>query len=119
MNLISPTEIMLHVEALPTLGYTLSPSRARRTQTRSIPSPLVTLLPKLSNDQVARLPYPPDFFPGARDVDTPFGSMRVYELGPETGRKVLMIPGDTTPAPAFGLIAPAMVERGFRVMVFG
>ncbi len=36
-----------------------------------IPSPLKTLLPSLAPDEIARLEYKPDDFPGARDVETP------------------------------------------------
>ena len=86
---------------------------------RSIPSPRSTLLHHLSKRQAAALPYPPDLFPGARDVDTLYGSMRVYEWGPEDGRKVVMLPGDTSPAPVFGHIATALVSKGFRVMLIG
>ena len=41
------------------------------------PSPLTTVLPKLSKEEIAKLPYPPDALPGARDVATPYGSIRV------------------------------------------
>ena len=102
-----------------TLSFALKPSRQNSRKQKAIPSPLTTLLPKLSEAQKARLPYPPDFFPGARDVETPYGRMRVYEWGPEAGKKVVMVPGDTTPAPVFSVIAPGLVERGFRVIVFG
>ncbi len=36
-----------------------------------IPGPLQTVIPKLSPDEVASLEYPPDAYPGARDVVTP------------------------------------------------
>lgn len=45
--------------------------------------------------------------------------MRVYEWGPEEGRKVIMIPGDTTPAPIFSPLAKALVLKGLRVMIVG
>lgn len=37
----------------------------------AIPNPLKTKIPTLTNDEVKKLPYHPDYFPGARDVDTP------------------------------------------------
>lgn len=86
---------------------------------RSIPSPRETLLPHLSAKQAAALAYPPNIFPGSRDVDTPYGAMRVYEWGPEQGRKVLLIHGDTTPGPMMGPIAHQLVECGCRVMILG
>jgi len=86
---------------------------------RCIPSPRETLIPYLSPAQAAALPYPPDLYPGARDVATPYGTMRVYEWGPEEGKKVVVIHGDTTPAPMLGPIAEVLVKRGCRVILFG
>lgn len=96
----------------------LSPTKPERP-VRAIPSPRTTLLPQLSEAQAAALPYPPNLFPGARDVDTLYGSLRVYEWGPEDGEKVVMIPGDTSPAPVFSHISQALVNRGYRVMIVG
>ena len=86
---------------------------------RCIPSPRETLIPYLSSAQAAALPYPPDLFPGARDVASPYGTMRAYEWGPEEGKKVVVVHGDTTPAPMLGPIAEALVKRGCRVVLFG
>jgi hypothetical protein len=74
---------------------TPSPSRD------SIPSPLTTLIPSLKPEEASALSYSPDFYPGARDVPTPIGSMRVYEFGPQDGRKVLCIHGDANPSLMF------------------
>lgn len=90
-----------------------------RNLRKSIPSPRQTVLPYLSPAQVVALPYPPDLLPGVRDVDTPYGSMRVYEWGPEDGGKALLIHGDTTPSPVLAPIAETLVKRGCRVMLFG
>jgi hypothetical protein len=83
------------------------------------PSPLKTSLPNLTPEEISRLPYPPDYFPGARDVDTPYGSVRVYEFGPESGRKVLFVPGISTPCLSLGGLADSLVAKGCRVMLFG
>ena len=85
---------------------------------RVIQSPRVTLLPDLSPDERSRLPYPPDALPGARDVESPYGSLRVYEWGPETGDKVLLIHGVSTPCLALGAVAHGLAEGGCRVMLF-
>ncbi|KAL6718512.1 hypothetical protein ACLMJK_004604 [Lecanora helva] len=85
---------------------------------QSIPSPRTTLLPHLSSSELFALPYPPNLLPGARDVKTPYGTMRVYEWGPQGGRKVMLIHGDTTPGPILAPIANALVKRGCRVMIF-
>ena len=65
------------------------------------------------------LPYPPDALPGARDVDTPYGSVRVYEWGPETGERVLLVHGISTPSVALGDLAHELASKGYRVMLFG
>lgn len=83
-----------------------------------VPSPLKSL-PQLSTEEVSKLPYPPDLYPGARDVDTPYGSIRVYEWGPESGRKVLLVHGISTPCLSLGSLAEKLVESGCRVMMFG
>lgn len=64
------------------------------------------------------IPYPTDALPGGRDVDTPYGNIRVYEWGPETGRKVLLVHGISTPCIALAGVANLLVERGCRVMLF-
>ena len=84
-----------------------------------IRSPRDTLIPFLSPEEADSLAYPPNFLPGARDVETPYGTMRTYEWGSEDGNKVLMIHGDTTPIPMLGPVAQALVQKGFRVMLVG
>lgn len=67
------------------------------------PSPVDDLLPRLSKAEDAEQAYPSDAYPGSRDVTSPYGSLRVYEWGPEDGRKVLMVHGITNPSPALGI----------------
>jgi hypothetical protein len=86
---------------------------------RIIPSPVTTLLPQLSEEEAQKLPYPTDVFPGARDVETPYGSIRVYEWGPEDGRKILLVHGISTPCISLAGVAEKLVDRGCRVMLFG
>ncbi|KAL8884983.1 MAG: hypothetical protein Q9215_007084 [Flavoplaca cf. flavocitrina] len=87
-----------------TLGFLVKELyRYRRGHDPIIPSPRETLLPYLSSSEIAKLPYPPDALPGARDIPSPHGSLRVYEWGPENGRRVLMIHGISTPSIALDL----------------
>ena len=72
----------------------------------------------LKGKDLDNVPYPPDALPGARDVDTPYGNIRVYEWGPEDGKKVLFVHGISTPSIAFARMAQLLVERGCRVMLF-
>ncbi|KAI1307762.1 Alpha/Beta hydrolase protein [Xylaria venustula] len=83
-----------------------------------IPGALTTSVPKLSKDELAKTAYRTDHFPGARDVVTPYGSIRVYEFGPEEGRKVLLIHGISTSCMTLADIANSLVEKGCRVMMF-
>ncbi|PBP27198.1 hypothetical protein BUE80_DR001897 [Diplocarpon rosae] len=90
----------------------LSPSR------RAIPSPRESQIPYMSKEERDALPYPPDILPGARDVTSPYGTMRVYEWGPETGRKVVLIHGISTPCIALSNIAHGLAATGCRVILF-
>lgn len=83
------------------------------------PSPGKTTIPALSKDEIKELPYPLDALPGGRDVETPYGSIRVYEWGPDGGERVLLIHGISTPVVALGDLGHEMVRRGYRVMMFG
>ncbi|KAJ5774173.1 hypothetical protein N7457_009069 [Penicillium paradoxum] len=83
-----------------------------------IVSPRLTVLPGISESENSQLPLPTDVLPGARDVASPYGSIRVYEWGPEDGPKVLFVHGITTPCIALGGVAHALADRGCRVMLF-
>lgn len=85
---------------------------------QTVPSARATLLPKISKEEAAALEYPPDALPGGRYVDSPYGVIRVYEWGPEDGRKVLFVHGITTPCIALGALAQGLVDKGCRVMLF-
>lgn len=83
------------------LGLCVSRLR-RRSDDHIIPSPLQSLIPNLTASELAKLAYPPHALPGARDVESPYGSLRVYEWGPESGSKVLLVHGISTPSIALG-----------------
>ncbi|KAF2632774.1 alpha/beta-hydrolase [Macroventuria anomochaeta] len=93
-------------------------SSLRADKFRTLLSPRETTLLELSGDEVKKLPYPPDALPGARDVDSPYGSIRVYEWGPEDGEKLLLIHGISTPSIALTDLAYKLVQKGCRVMLF-
>lgn len=83
-----------------------------------IPSPRATQLPQLSKEETSSLPYPPDALPGTRDVETPYGIIKVFEWGPEDGEKVLLLHGISTPCLSLGILGEELVQRGYRVMLF-
>ncbi|KAG9599453.1 alpha/beta-hydrolase, partial [Aureobasidium melanogenum] len=85
---------------------------------RIIDSPLPLIQKTLTKEQQKRLPYDPDALEGPRDVKTPFGSIRVYEWGPEDGKKVLLVHGISTPCIALSGLADELAQKGCRVMMF-
>ena len=111
-----PLSISIIGLALPIIYLLRRPSTA---PAKSIPSPLTTLLPGLSDTEGSAVPYPPDLFPGARDVESPYGTLRVYEWGPGEGRKVLLLHGVSTPCLSLGRLAEGLTARGTRCMLIG
>lgn len=91
-------------------AYTGLPAKASTYQ-----APPQRLLTAAEEENV---PYPPDALPGGRNVDTPDANTRVYEWGPENGRKVLFIHGISTPCIALARMARQLVSKGCRVMLF-
>lgn len=51
-------------------------------------------------------------------MPTPYGTIQVYEFGPDSGEKVLLLPGISTPVLALGDLATCLSDRGYRVMLF-
>ncbi|KAI0438669.1 alpha/beta-hydrolase [Xylaria telfairii] len=114
-----PTIIsVLVLTAAACIGKSLSQQLAGGRKALYEPSPGKTIIPALSKDEIKDLPYPPDALPGGRDVETPYGSIRVYEWGPDGGERVLFIHGISTPVVALGDLGHEMVRRGYRVMMF-
>jgi len=112
------TAIIITTALATIAAVTISRFVFEEKKVKIIKSPVATLLPRLSQAEKDALPYPPDSYPGARDVDSPYGSIRVYEWGPEDGRKVLLVHGITTSCLAVGPVAHKLVEKGCRVMLF-
>lgn len=107
------TTVAVTVSLLALANRLLHPRRAA-----VLPSPLKTLLPGLTPAQQADLLYPPDYFPGARDVPTPYGSIRCYEFGPASGRRVLLLHGISTSCMTLTHVARGLADRGCRVLLY-
>ncbi|RYP02681.1 hypothetical protein DL764_005671 [Monosporascus ibericus] len=108
------TTVLATITLLSFTRYALWPS----SKPKVIPGPLATYLPRLSQDELKKVTYHPDYYPGARNVATPYGNIRVYEFGPEDGRKVLFIHGISTTCMTLQDIARPLAEKGCRVMLF-
>src|SRR2546423_180974 len=98
--------------ALFVTGFLLRGFLNKRLRREVVASPLNHVLDNLSEAELAGLPYPLDSLPGARDVQSPAGSIRVYEFGPENGRKVLLLHGISTPCLALGGVAHGLADKG-------
>ncbi|KAL5041364.1 Alpha/Beta hydrolase protein [Aspergillus fruticulosus] len=57
-------------------------------------------------------------FPGSRQLRTIYGTIHVFEWGPEDGEKVLLVHGLGTPCIALGGMAKELVRKGYRVMIY-
>jgi pimeloyl-ACP methyl ester carboxylesterase len=108
--------------ATPTILYFLSKAALAYFTSSTPPkdkiyrSPLSTII---QTNQFATCDYPPTSLPGARDIPTPYGSIRTYEWGPPTGRKILFVHGISTPCIALAALASELVEQhGCRVLLF-
>jgi len=100
------------------LALVLRSLHQQGTKNLFIKSPRDTLLPRLKEDEIAVLAYPPDILPGSRDVRTPYGSIKIFEWGSEDGERVLLLHGISTPCLSLANLAEELVAQGYRVMLF-
>lgn len=70
-------------------------------------SPLGTQISRLSPEEKSQLLYPPDYFPGARDVPTPYGDVRCC-----TCRQAPFLAAGSCPLPLDLLRAHRLPFRG-------
>ncbi|KAI8635406.1 alpha/beta-hydrolase [Xylariaceae sp. FL1651] len=117
---ISVSGILVFAAVCVSAGLIARPLRRSTSRHKEpyILSPDKAATSALSKSGVQELPYPPDALPSARDVETPYGSIRVYEWGPEDGERVLFVHGISTPVVGLGDLGHEMVKRGCRVMLF-
>lgn len=92
--------------------------KARQPSPEYIKSARVTLQ-GLTKEEQSKLPYPPDLYPGGRWVESAYGTIRVYEFGPEDGEHVILIHGISTPCASLRDVAYQLVDRGCRVLLLG
>ena len=83
MTTLAVTTSLATVAALALLCVAL-----RQPQPQVFRSPLRTLIPTLSKEDLAKLDYSPDEFPGARDVDTPVSCGPLYPTPQEGGKNL-------------------------------
>ncbi|KDR84352.1 hypothetical protein GALMADRAFT_55533 [Galerina marginata CBS 339.88] len=62
--------------------------------------------------------YPEDFYTGGGYATFPNGKVRYWLLGPEKGKKVVLIHGLSIPAIIWKDVAPSLAARGYRVLLY-
>ncbi|KAI0254868.1 alpha/beta-hydrolase [Lactifluus subvellereus] len=62
--------------------------------------------------------YPENYYPGGAYVSLPFGKVRYWLFGPETGKKIVLIHGLSIPSLIWKDVAPALASRGHRVLLY-
>ncbi|KAF9480153.1 alpha/beta-hydrolase [Pholiota conissans] len=85
------------------------------------PPPPVFVHPSLASmplQSKSWLIYPEDFYSGGGYVMFPNGKVRYWLLGPENGKKVVLIHGLSIPAIIWKDVAPTLVARGYRVLLY-
>ncbi|KAI0775860.1 alpha/beta-hydrolase [Trametes elegans] len=62
--------------------------------------------------------YPDDFYEGGAYVKFPYGTVRYWLLGPEDGKRVVLIHGLSVPAIIWKDVAPKLAAKGHRVLLY-
>ncbi|KAH9983030.1 alpha/beta-hydrolase [Russula compacta] len=75
-------------------------------------------LASLGQETKAKVIYPEDYYSGGAYVSLPFGNVRYWLLGPEAGKKIVLIHGLSIPSLIWKDVAPALASRGYRVLLY-
>ncbi|EGN94947.1 hypothetical protein SERLA73DRAFT_187220 [Serpula lacrymans var. lacrymans S7.3] len=62
--------------------------------------------------------YPEDFYEGGAYATFPYGRVRYWLIGPENGRKVVLIHGLSIPSIVWKDVAPVLATHGYRVLLY-
>lgn len=82
------------------------------------PTPADHSLHDIPTDSEIRKVYPIDFYPHPQIVRLPLGTTTYWLLGPESGPKVALVHGISTPSLIWKHLAPWLADHGFRVLVY-
>ncbi|KAK0207112.1 hypothetical protein DFS33DRAFT_1273438 [Desarmillaria ectypa] len=63
--------------------------------------------------------YPESFYTGCYYAELPFDRTRYWLLGPEMGRRLVLIHGLSIPSIVWKDIASQLAKRGYRVLMYG
>ncbi|TFK79834.1 alpha/beta-hydrolase [Polyporus arcularius HHB13444] len=62
--------------------------------------------------------YPDNYYPGGAYAKFPNGAVRYWLIGPEHGKRVVLIHGLSVPAIIWKDVAPQLAARGYRVLLY-
>ncbi|OJT09521.1 hypothetical protein TRAPUB_14020 [Trametes pubescens] len=62
--------------------------------------------------------YPDTFFDGGAYAKFPYGTVRYWLIGPEEGKRVVLIHGLSVPAMIWKDVAPQLAAKGYRVLLY-
>ncbi|EIN11020.1 alpha/beta-hydrolase [Punctularia strigosozonata HHB-11173 SS5] len=114
-----PTALLFSVLAIPAL-FALShisfPHPPTQSGLRIYPG--IDALPAGPVRDRALQIYGEDYWTGGGWFNGPFGRVRYWLLGPEKGKKIVLIHGLSVPAIIWKDVAPYLVKKGFRVLVY-
>ncbi|KAI9594042.1 Alpha/Beta hydrolase protein [Syncephalis fuscata] len=79
---------------------------------------LRTVYRNASPEERALMPYPEDFYSGGAYVTLEHGDVRYYLLGPEDGRKIVLVHGLQWPCTVWEFAVKDLVMRGYRVLTY-
>ncbi|KAJ7208800.1 alpha/beta-hydrolase [Mycena rebaudengoi] len=91
------------------------------TPAHRLPAPAYPGLASLPPDSRAREIYPEDWVGEGGEghyVDFPIGRTRYWLVGPESGKRIVLIHGLSVPALVFAPLVPQLVAAGYRVLLY-
>ncbi|KAF9449057.1 alpha/beta-hydrolase [Macrolepiota fuliginosa MF-IS2] len=83
-------------------------------ETLNVHPSLASLPPNAKSWQI----YPEDYYEGGAYVDFPYGRVRYWVMGPENGKKVVLIHGLSIPTIVWKDVAPRLAAKGYRVLLY-
>ncbi|QRV93890.1 alpha/beta hydrolase family protein [Ceratobasidium sp. AG-Ba] len=120
----SPLNIAL-ATALPLIAlYTTIPALASGPPTKPKPYPSLDTLVTTKGSRITELKkraqeiYPPDIHGHGHSIDLPKGRVKYWLIGPEDGKRVVLIHGLSIPSPIWKPVASRLAQAGFRVLLF-
>ncbi|EKM59110.1 uncharacterized protein PHACADRAFT_25221 [Phanerochaete carnosa HHB-10118-sp] len=82
------------------------------------PVPAIYSMESLNKDSPIRQVYPEDIYPNGDYYPSPYGRVRYWIVGPEEGRKVVLIHGIACPSIVWKDVQAELVSNGFRVLMY-